>query len=89
MGLLEINDVVIWAKAVYEDAALKKRITDAPQGTVIPLEIDGVPGNWIKMSDDPGGRPTNGARPTKSTLKLWREIRKKKSGTLVSVRLLE
>jgi hypothetical protein len=88
MGLVEINDVVIWAKSVYEYPALRARIIEAPPETIIPLEIDGVIGNWIKMNDGRDGRPTNGIKPTKTTKKPWGEIRKQKWGTLVSVRLL-
>lgn len=85
MGFVEINDDVIWAKHVHEDPELQRRIVDAPQGTVIRLEIDGLLCDWIKMKDDPSGRPTNGIRPTKTSLKAWRDIRKRKWGTLLRV----
>ena len=89
MGYVEINDDVIWTKHVHEDATLQKRLTEAPQGKIVRLEIDGLVGDWVKMNDDPSGRPTNGIRPTKTTLKAWREIRKQSWGKLVKVRLLE
>jgi len=87
MGSVEINDVVIWAKGVH-DAALQKRIIGAPPDTIIRLEIGGFACDWIKMRDDPSGRSTNGIRPTKASLELWREIKKQNWRTLMPVRLL-
>jgi hypothetical protein len=87
--MVEINDVVIWAKSVY-DPALQKFIIQAPQGKTMFLEIDGVAGNWIKMNDGRDGRPTNGIKPTTYTKNSsWAKIRAQKWGTLVSIRLLE
>jgi predicted RNase H-like nuclease len=91
MTLVETTDVVIWAKGVHGDDSLRRGIIDASQGALIRLEFPefGVAGTFMKMKNDPSGRPTNGIRPTETTRKIWREIRAAKRGASAQVQFLD
>ena len=84
-GYVEIRDHSIWIKHIYEGEKLQKHLLDKKQNTLLELEIDGVKGHWIKMSDGKDGRKTNGIKPVGATKKYWLKMQKRR-GDLVSIK---
>ena len=54
------------------------------EGAVIRLEVDGVPGTWVKMDDGKDGRPTPGIRPVGSYRDQWHKLQERR-GDIVSL----
>jgi hypothetical protein len=85
MAYLQIRDDAIWIKQIDGDEGLRKRILAMPQGNVIELEVDGVPGQWEKMRDGRDGRTTHGLKPIGPMREIWRKMQTNR-GSVVPIR---
>lgn len=72
------NDDAIWLKNVNADANALALLRQMPAGTQLKLEIEGVPGEWVRMSDGKDGRPTLGFRPVGKTLEFWKSMKSRR-----------
>ena len=84
-GFVEIRDHSIWLKHIYDAEDLQKYLLNLKEKSLIELEIDGVRGHWIKMSNGKDGRPTNGIKPIGKTKSDWSKIQSRR-GDIVSIK---
>lgn len=71
MGEIEVHDVVIWARHIAGDPALRRRIEAMAPDDEIELDIDGVRGWWRKMQPGKDGRPTAGLKAASPNTRKW------------------
>jgi hypothetical protein len=84
-GYVEVRDNSLWIKHIYQCETLQKILLEMKQNILVELELDGVKGQWIKMSDGKDGRKTNGIKPIGNTKKFWLKMQKRR-GELVSIK---
>ena len=84
MSYVRICDDVLWLSHIDGNDTLQSKIKNMNQGESIKLEIDGLVGKWLKMSDGVG-QPTPGIKPTDDIYKQWQDIRYQENGKLVTI----
>lgn len=86
MGLVRVEDVVLWIKHIDGDDELRDRLMRLPENSVVPLEVGGRRGLWLKMRDGGAAKiPTNGLKPQGDIKTFWTDLytRYKPSGGIV------
>ncbi len=86
MGRMIIQDNAIWAKHIEADAEITRRILSLPQNAPLILRIDGKPVRFLKMRNQPSGKPTNGLRPDPEFKAFWDAMQERR-GEVVGVSL--
>jgi hypothetical protein len=85
LAQVEIRDFCVWAGHIHGDKELRDAILGLDAGSVIKLKIDGQVGSFLKMNNDPHGRPTDGLRPLGATKAWWAKLYRDKDGELVEI----
>ena len=75
MGLVRVEDVVLWINHIQGDDALRQTLLQLPEDATVRLEVGGRPGVWRKMKNAATTRrPTNGLKPQGEMSEFWREL---------------
>lgn len=85
VSVVEVRDHALWAKHIYGNDPLKKKIEKLSAGTLVELIVDGNIGTWAKMNDGSDGRPTPGIKPIGKARDHWHSLQGQR-GDLVSIR---
>jgi hypothetical protein len=85
----EVRDVVLWAKHIYGDVALKERLLGLAAGEIAPLVVDGFAGAFVKMQDGKDGRPTQGFKPIGEARARWRQLYRERRKGAVEILIAE
>ena len=86
---VQVRDHALWIRHIRGDAAVEAWLESVPGGATVHLEVDGVAGDWRKMSDGTDGRPTHGLKPvTEPARGRWHALQGQRGGT-VSLRVVE
>lgn len=89
MGLVRVEDVVLWITHIEKDERLRRKLLDLPQDATVSLEVAGRPGLWQKMkSAGSSGRPTGGLKPQGDIKAFWVDLYKRyklEGGILVAI----
>ena len=67
---VEVRDHVLWIKHIDGAERTLDWLSAIPAGETVQLVVDGVSGDWRKMSDGKDGRPTPGFMPVGEAAKL-------------------
>lgn len=89
MGLVRVEDVVLWITHIERDERLQRKLFDLPADATIALNVGGRSGLWQKMKDaSAGGRPTSGLKPQGDIKAFWSDLYtryKREGGIVVSI----
>jgi len=84
LQMVEVRDDVIWIKHIHGTKKLKAILTSLEEGDVVRLKVDFFKGHWVKMQNNPNGRPTPGIRPIGNAKTRWKDLQAK-HGDLVTI----
>lgn len=89
MGLVRVEDVVLWITHIERDERLRKKLLDLPANATVALNVGGRRGLWQKMRDaTAGGAPTSGLKPQGDIKTFWSDLYtryKREGGIVVSI----
>lgn len=89
MGLVRVEDVVLWITHIERDERLQQKLLDLPANATVALNVGGRRGLWQKMKDaTAGGRPTSGLKPQGDIKTFWSDLYtryKREGGIVVSI----
>ncbi|RYG87522.1 MAG: hypothetical protein EON59_07180 [Alphaproteobacteria bacterium] len=86
---VEVRDHALWVRHIQGDPTVQTWLESVPGGAIVHLEVDGVPGDWRKMSDGSDGRPTQGLKPvTEPARGRWHALQAER-GKTVSLQVTE
>lgn len=85
MAQVEVRDRTIWTKHVHGDADLVRSLENLPEGQPVTLSVGGKVGTWVKMRDQPGGKPTPGLKPVGEVQAHWKHLFENRRGAVVEI----
>lgn len=86
MGLVRVEDVVLWISHIEKDEGLRRKLHDLPADATVSLKVAGRVGLWQKMKNAAtSGRPTDGLKPQGDIKDFWVDLynRYKPSGGIL------
>ena len=88
MATVTVRDDSVWIKHIEADPDTNALLSQAPAGTRILMEVEGIKGEWEKMADGSDGRPTHGFKPIGAMKSHWKTMQSRR-GERVQIRILE
>jgi hypothetical protein len=83
-AFVEIRDHALWLKHIHGNKSLKNKLLDLEEGEAVHLQVDGVIGVWVKMSDGKDGRPTPGIKAIGPAKMHWHSLQERR-GDIVTI----
>lgn len=85
MATTVVRNHCIWARQLAGDPALMASVLAMRAGETITLSVDGIKGEWEKMSDGRDGSTTPGLRPLDRMKAVWSSYVRDRRGTSVEI----